>query len=59
MTQFQYDIIVKTICNGASALADELCTSLAEVVNERNEFKKKLDLIGQPEKEANEVEREG
>lgn len=59
MTQFQYDVIVKTICNGAPALADELCTSLAEVVNERNEFKKKLDLIEQPKKEANEVEREG
>ena len=59
MTQFQYDVIIKTICNGAPALADELCTSLAEVVNERNEFKNRLDEIEKSMNEPSEAEREG
>ena len=45
MTQFQYDTIMKIICNGAPALADELCQSFADIINERNAFKKELDEI--------------
>ena len=43
MTQFQYDVIVKVICNGAPAIADELCEAFAEIVTERNSFKQSLD----------------
>lgn len=45
MTQYQYDTIMKLIVNGAPALANELCSSLADVVNERNDFKAKLEKI--------------
>lgn len=36
MTQFQFDMIIKVIERGAPALADELCTSLNDLVNAYN-----------------------
>ena len=51
MTQFQYDAIVKLICNGAPALADELCEAFAEIVTERNSFRIQLDEVIEKDKE--------
>lgn len=38
MTQYQYDTIIRIVENGAPALAQELCSSLSQLVNERNEL---------------------
>lgn len=40
MNQFQYDVIIKVISSGAPALANELCTSLSDLVNDRNALAK-------------------
>lgn len=48
MTQFQYDAIVKIICSGAPALADELCRCLADLINENSEIKKEIKELKEP-----------
>lgn len=55
MTQFQYDAIMKVICSGAPALADELCQSLANLVQENNALKNELNEIKQVNKEKEEA----
>lgn len=54
MNQFHYDAITKIICSGAPALADELCQSFANLVNERNSLKSELDEIKKQNKEKEE-----
>ena len=39
MTQFEFDVIVKLVENGAPALARELCGSLNDLVVEYNQMK--------------------
>ena len=43
MTQLQFQMIVKIISNGAPAVAEELCTELANVCNENEQLKKDLE----------------
>ena len=42
MTQFEFDVIVKLIENGAPALAHELCGSLNGLVNDYNNLRAEL-----------------
>lgn len=42
MTQFEFDVIVKLVENGAPALARELCGSLNDLVIEYNQMKQDL-----------------
>ena len=42
MTQFEFDVIVKLVENGAPALARELCGSLNDLVIEYNQMKQEL-----------------
>ena len=42
MTQFEFDVIVKLIENGAPALARELCGSLNNLVVDYNKTKQEL-----------------
>ena len=58
MTQFQYDAIIKIICSGAPALADELCESFANVVRERNNFKEEVDELKKYIRNSKESEEE-
>ena len=51
MTQYQFDTIMKVIENGAPALANELCNSLNDLVNNYNALRKeKEDSTEAPEK---------
>ena len=45
MTQYQYDTIMKVISNGAPALANELCESIASVVRENIMLKDELSKL--------------
>lgn len=42
MTQFEFDVIIKLIENGAPALARELCGSLNNLVNDYNKLRAEL-----------------
>ena len=42
MTQFEFDVIVKLVENGAPVLARELCGSLNDLVIEYNQMKQEL-----------------
>lgn len=43
MTQVQFDTIIKVIENGAPALANELCNSLNDLVNNYNTLRKEKE----------------
>ena len=43
MTQVQFDTIIKVIENGAPALANELCNSLNDLVNNYNALRKEKE----------------
>lgn len=58
MTQYQYDTIMKLIVNGAPVLANELCRSLADIVNERNDFKAQLEKIKSDAENAKDENKE-
>ena len=42
MTQEQFNTICKILKNGAPALADELISSIAVLINENHELRKKM-----------------
>ena len=43
MTQFQFDVICKTLVKGVPALAEELINALDNFVKEYNDMKAKLE----------------
>ena len=43
MTQFQFDMICKSLQSGVPALANELCDSLNELVVDRNQLAAKVE----------------
>ena len=43
MNQYQFDTIMKVIENGAPALANELCGSLNDLVNDYNALREEKD----------------
>ena len=45
MTQFQFDTIIKVIESGAPALANELCNSLNDLVNEYNALREEKECV--------------
>ena len=49
MTQYQFDTILKVIENGAPALANELCNSLNNLVNDYNALRKEKEETGSKE----------
>jgi hypothetical protein len=52
MTQFEFDVIVKLVENGAPALARELCGSLNDLVIEYNQMKQELAMRNKAADEA-------
>lgn len=43
MTQFQFEVICKVIESGAPALSNELCSSLNDLVVDRNQLAKQVE----------------
>ena len=43
MTQFQFELICKSLQSGVPALADELCDSLNDLVVDRNQLAAKVE----------------
>lgn len=43
MTQFQFEMICKVIESGAPALSNELCSSLNDLVVDRNQLAKQVE----------------
>jgi hypothetical protein len=58
MTQFEFDVIVKLIENGAPALAHELCGSLNDLVVEYNQIRQELAKRNQADAEATKADAE-
>lgn len=58
MTQFEFDVIVKLIENGAPALAHELCGSLNDLVVEYNQIKQDLAMRNKAAAEATKADVE-
>lgn len=58
MTQFEFDVIVKLIENGAPALARELCGSLNDLVVEYNQMKQDLAMRNKAAAEATKADAE-
>ena len=58
MTQFEFDVIVKLIENGAPALAHELCGSLNDLVVEYNKLRAELAARNQTDAEATKADAE-
>jgi hypothetical protein len=58
MTQFEFDVIVKLVENGAPALARELCGSLNDLVVEYNQMKQELAMRNNAAAEATKADAE-
>lgn len=58
MTQFEFDVIVKLVENGAPALARELCGSLNDLVIEYNQMKQELAIRNKAAAEATKADAE-
>ena len=58
MTQFEFDVIVKLVENGAPALAHELCGSLNDLVVEYNKLRAELAARNQADAEATKADAE-
>ena len=58
MTQFEFDVIVKVVENGAPALARELCGSLNDLVIEYNQMKQELAMRDKAAAEAIKADEE-
>ena len=58
MTQFEFDVIVKLVENGAPALARELCGSLNDLVVEYNQMKQELAMRNKAAAEATKADEE-
>lgn len=58
MTQFEFDVIVKLVENGAPALARELCGSLNDLVIEYNQMKQELAMRNKAADEAIKADEE-
>jgi hypothetical protein len=58
MTQFEFDVIVKLVENGAPALAHELCGSLNDLVVEYNKLRAELAACNQADAEATKADAE-
>lgn len=43
MTQFQFEMICKIVQSGAPALSNELCSSLNDLVVDRNQLAKQVE----------------
>ncbi len=58
MTQFEFDVIVKLVENGAPALARELCGSLNDLVVEYNQMKQELAMRNKAAAEVTKADAE-
>ena len=55
MEQIQFQTIMKIIINGAPALADELCSALANTVEENRKLKAEIAELKKADKPKEEV----